>query len=203
MLGGVSVFFDGTAAPLLYVSSTRITAIVPFAIASQQQTIVAVKYGGVSSNQALLGVVPAVPGIFTSQAVYQHLPVAAALNEDGSINSENNRATPGSIVSIFATGLGALMPQPVDGSIVSGALPGFATKRSAVWAGRSQRRDLCGSGSRRSGRGYANKFPVAPDHNLHANDDPIRWRLGCAVFHSLGRGYMSLALGFSAPNYGA
>jgi uncharacterized protein (TIGR03437 family) len=123
MLGGVRVLFDGVAAPLLYVSSTRITAIVPFGTASQQETRLIVENAGLTSSPARIGIVSAVPAIFTSQAVYQHLPVAAALNQDGTINGENNRAAPGSIVSLFATGFGALMPQPTDGSILSGAVP--------------------------------------------------------------------------------
>jgi uncharacterized protein (TIGR03437 family) len=78
---------------------------------------------GASSNEARLGVVPAVPVVFVTQAINHYLPVAAALNEDGTINSPTNRAAPGSIVSVFATGLGALAPQPPDGSLLSGQLP--------------------------------------------------------------------------------
>ena len=122
-LGGVRVLFDGVAAPLLYVSSTRITAIVPFGTAGQQQTVLTVENGGLTSNPAHVGIVSAVPAIFNSPAVYQHLPVAAAINQDGTINSENNRAEPGSVVTVFATGFGALRPQTLDGSIPSGTSP--------------------------------------------------------------------------------
>jgi uncharacterized protein (TIGR03437 family) len=121
-LGGVQVFFDGVAAPLLYVSSTQINAIVPFGTADRTETSMRVANAGINSNEARLGVVSAAPGIFTT-AVYQYLPVAAALNEDGTVNSPSNRAAPGSIISIFATGFGALAPQPADGSLVSLPLP--------------------------------------------------------------------------------
>ena len=122
-LGDVRVLFDGVAAPLLYVSSTQINAIVPFGTAGEQETILVVENAGTPSNQARLGVVSATPAIFSSQSVHNNLPVAAALNQDGTINSEKNRAEPGSIVSVFATGFGALTPQPTDGSLVSTPLP--------------------------------------------------------------------------------
>jgi uncharacterized protein (TIGR03437 family) len=122
-LGGVQVFFDGVAAPLLYASSTQINAIVPFGTAGRQETRMVISNVGLTSNEARLGVVSAIPAIFLTQAVYQHLPVAAALNEDGTINSPINRAAPGSIVSIFGTGFGALAPLPPDGTLLSKSLP--------------------------------------------------------------------------------
>jgi uncharacterized protein (TIGR03437 family) len=75
-LGGVQVFFDGVSAPLLYVSSTQINAIVPFGTANRQETRMVVENAGASSNEARLGVVPAAPAVFVMQATYQYLPVA-------------------------------------------------------------------------------------------------------------------------------
>jgi len=122
-LGGVQVFFDGVAAPLLHVSSTQINAVVPFGLADRIETKMVFQNAGASSNEARLGVVPGVPAVFVTQATNHYLPVAAALNEDGSINGPTNRAAPGSIVSVFGTGFGALVPQPPDGSLLSGQLP--------------------------------------------------------------------------------
>ena len=122
-LGGVQVLFDDLPAPILYVSNTQINAIVPFGIADRSETKMIVVAVDTISNDAQLGVVPAMPGIFVTKAVYAYLPVAAALNEDGTINGPSNRAAPGSIISIFGTGFGALNPQPPDGSPVSAPLP--------------------------------------------------------------------------------
>jgi uncharacterized protein (TIGR03437 family) len=123
-LGGVQVLFDGVAAPLLYASSNQINAIVPFGTNGVKTTTLVVNNSGVSSNTAQLGVVSAAPGVFTTQSEYQGYPVAAALNEDGTINSATNRAAPGSAVALYATGLGALSPQPADGTLlVTPALP--------------------------------------------------------------------------------
>ena len=124
-LGGVQVFFDGLPAPMLYVSSTQINAIVPFAVADRTETRMIVVAGGAKSNEARLGVVAGAPGIFITSAIDGFLPVAAALNEDGTINGPSNRAAPGSIVSIFGTGLGTLVPQPADGSLLFAPLPGL------------------------------------------------------------------------------
>jgi uncharacterized protein (TIGR03437 family) len=43
------------------------------------------------------------------------------LNQDGTINSQSNPAAPGSIVSIFATGLGSTNSTTPDGGVI--ALP--------------------------------------------------------------------------------
>jgi len=54
------------------------------------------------------------PGLFTSSGT--GTGQLAALNQDGSINGPNNPAHPGQIVTVFGTGLGAMTPQPIDGS---------------------------------------------------------------------------------------
>jgi len=122
-LAKTRVLFDGVTAPLLFVSGNQINAIVPFGIAGRQQTKMVVENSGVASSEARLGVVPAAPAIFLTGEISGYLPVAAALNEDGTVNTSQNRAAPGSIVSVFATGLGSLTPQPVDGEPLIGTLP--------------------------------------------------------------------------------
>ena len=47
----------------------------------------------------------------------------AILNEDGTINSSLNPAAAGSIVVLYATGLGQTDPPGVDGSVYASALP--------------------------------------------------------------------------------
>jgi uncharacterized protein (TIGR03437 family) len=56
--------------------------------------------------------------VFTLDGVH-----AAALNQDGTLNSAANPATVGSIVSIFTTGLGPIAPAQADGSLVGIPLP--------------------------------------------------------------------------------
>jgi uncharacterized protein (TIGR03437 family) len=48
---------------------------------------------------------------------------AAALNQDGTYNSDANPAAPGSIVTVYATGLGPITPSQPDGSLIGNPLP--------------------------------------------------------------------------------
>lgn len=125
-LGGVRVLFDGIPAPLLYVSSNQINAIVPFATVGKTETRMAVENGGVKSLDARLGVVAATPAIVTTGDVNRGLPVAAAINQDGTVNSASNPAVPGTIVAVFGTGFGMMTPAPQDGSLVSAPLPSLS-----------------------------------------------------------------------------
>lgn len=88
----------------------------PLALSSAT-THVCVVVNAAATNCMDVPVVAADPGIFM---IGSH---AGALNQDGSINSETNPAAPGSIVSIFATGLGTITPAPPDGSLVGFPLP--------------------------------------------------------------------------------
>jgi uncharacterized protein (TIGR03437 family) len=63
------------------------------------------------------------PGVFTVDGTH-----AAALNQDGTINSASNPAAPNSIVSIWATGLGRITPAQPDGSLAGSPLPINATQ---------------------------------------------------------------------------
>ena len=55
------------------------------------------------------------PAFFTANGLRSG-PLAA-LNQDGTVNSADNPASPGSIVSIFATGLGRMTPAAIDGAV--------------------------------------------------------------------------------------
>jgi len=46
---------------------------------------------------------------------------AAALNQDGSINSHDNPAAPGSVVALYLTGLGATNPPAQEGRVSTAA----------------------------------------------------------------------------------
>jgi len=61
-----------------------------------------------------VAVVPTMPEIFMSAGGY-----AAAVNEDGSLNSADHPAKPGSVVAIWATGTGAIAAR--DGEIATSA----------------------------------------------------------------------------------
>lgn len=126
--GSVHVTFDGKPAPLLWVQDAQINAIAPWSLAPGQDTQVCVSYGSVKTNCLTLPVVQTSPGVFTTDGVH-----AAALNQDGTINSADHPAPVGSIVSIFATGLGAIVPDQGDGTVVGAPLPVNAAQVSVQW----------------------------------------------------------------------
>jgi uncharacterized protein (TIGR03437 family) len=117
-LSGVQVTFDGAPAPLLYVHDGQINAIAPWRLVAGRATKICVLYNGADASCVQRPVLPAVPGVFTVDGTH-----AAALNQDGTINSPDNPAPAGSIVSVFATGLGPLTPTPSDGAILDDPLP--------------------------------------------------------------------------------
>jgi uncharacterized protein (TIGR03437 family) len=112
-LGNVAVYFDGWKAPLIYVNSSQIEAVVPFELDGKSSSVVHVEYQGVKSNNVTANVAASAPGIFTQ-------PPAA--NTDGSIFdsqwalvSKANPAAKGSTVTVVFTGAGQTMPAGIDG----------------------------------------------------------------------------------------
>jgi len=110
-LGGTRVLFDDVPAPLVYVSSGQVNAIVPYGVAGKDSTRMQVIFQGRATNTITLPVVAASPGVF------------AITNEDGSVNSAANPAAQGSILVIYGTGEGQTAPGGVDGSVARTVFP--------------------------------------------------------------------------------
>ena len=120
-LGGVTVTFNGTAAPLLFVSALQINAIVPYEIAGQTNANIVVQFGGSTSTALQTGVLDTQPAIFSlSQGGSGQ---GAILNQDYSVNGANKPAAKGSVIQIFATGEGQLVPVVATGSVTPGVAP--------------------------------------------------------------------------------
>jgi uncharacterized protein (TIGR03437 family) len=116
VFGGVQVTVNDLPAPLLYVSDTQINAIVPLA-AQLGVGRVRITINGTRLPDFRAYVDTTAPQVFRAGGV-----IAAALNQDGSINSRANPARVGTVVSVFATGAATI--QGVDGQRVAAALPG-------------------------------------------------------------------------------
>jgi uncharacterized protein (TIGR03437 family) len=121
-LAQTQVTFNGIPAPLLYVQGQQINAIVPWETSRETAVEVCVVYQGNQTNCIPASIAEAAPGVFQSSP-----GVAAAVNQDGTINSPANPAPLGSIVSIYATGTGVPTPMPVDGAITQAPLPTLVT----------------------------------------------------------------------------
>jgi uncharacterized protein (TIGR03437 family) len=115
----VTVYFDESPAPLLYVSDRQISAQVPYSVAGRPTTQLIVSNQGVESSPVTLAVTPASPAIFTLDASGKGQ--GAVLNQDGSVNAAGNAAQRNTIIQIFATGEGQTAPEGVDGLIASGS----------------------------------------------------------------------------------
>jgi uncharacterized protein (TIGR03437 family) len=120
-IGGVQVFFSGTAAPMLYASATQISVIVPYEMARVASPQVWVKYVGQTSNAYQLTSATTAPGLFTQNA--SGSGPGAILNQNFSLNGPGNPAAKGSIVMVYMTGEGQTSPQGVTGAITIPNLP--------------------------------------------------------------------------------
>jgi len=132
-LGGVQVSVNGTAAAVYSVSSTQISAIVPFGVTGSTATIV-VTVGSVKSNSVVVPLAATSPGIFSFPA--NGISNAAALHADYSLVSATSPATQGEIISMYLTGLGATKPAVADGAAAPGKAPfALITGGLAIYVG--------------------------------------------------------------------
>jgi uncharacterized protein (TIGR03437 family) len=120
-LAETRIFFNGVAAPLIYVSETQSGAVVPYAIASAATVDVEVEYRGVRSTRLTLPVAGSRPGIFTTDG--SGAGQGAILNEDRSFNSPDNPALRESTIVLYATGEGLTDPVLANGSVPTTVLP--------------------------------------------------------------------------------
>jgi len=118
-LGGISVRIGGLPAPLLFAAPDQINLIAPFGISDKSKARIEISRDGAILSAFDYAVEPTKVGLFTSNGLGSGQ--LAALNQDGSVNSATNMASPGEVVTLFGTGFGAMTPQPVDGSLPPGA----------------------------------------------------------------------------------
>jgi uncharacterized protein (TIGR03437 family) len=117
LLGGTQVLVNGEPAPLLYASYGQINLILPYSLAVGATPAIQVVTNGTPLSPLSSAVV--IPeGIY----LFQVNGEAVALNQDGTVNSPQNPAQPGSTVSLFGTGGGQTNPPSTAGQITPLAL---------------------------------------------------------------------------------
>jgi len=136
-LANVQVLFNGvpvnaTPAPLFYVQSNQINAQVPYAMAGQPFAELLVVYQGVTLASMQVPLADANPALFT---VGNGTGNAVVVNQDGSINSDQNPAPQGSIVVLYATGEGQTSPAGVTGQAAQSPFPAAVLPVSLTMAG--------------------------------------------------------------------
>jgi uncharacterized protein (TIGR03437 family) len=116
-LGGVSVWFDGVQAPILYAGPSQINLVVPYGTGGASTELVVRRDGQILASLAV-PLAKASPGLFTLSA--GGTGPAAILNQDGTVNSVSAPARREQVVSLFATGAGVMDPPGADGAISQG-----------------------------------------------------------------------------------
>jgi len=97
------LLFGSESATIFYTGSGQINALAPADLSPGSITDISIIVDGAKAADVLSQVVSAAPGIFTTG---NGTGQAAAVNQDGTLNSESNPAARGSIVSLYATGQG-------------------------------------------------------------------------------------------------
>ena len=120
-LAGTELRFDGYPAPIFYGQSDQLNGVVPLALAGKARTVMELFRNGALVASRDLEIQVAAPVFFQTSTAFASPSVA--LNEDGTMNSRQNPAPRGSIVSLFATGFGPVAPQPSDGSVTREPFP--------------------------------------------------------------------------------
>jgi uncharacterized protein (TIGR03437 family) len=120
-LAGTRILFNGVPAPLLVAQPSFLQAIVPDGVSGQATVTVQVERNGSPLSAGItFAVQETFPGIFTVDASGKGQIVA--INEDFSLNTPANPATPESILSFYVTG-GGLHETPVaDGQVMGSDL---------------------------------------------------------------------------------
>ena len=112
---------NGISAPVLYVGDHQINAVVPFGVESSPSATVEIQWKNRVIASVATNVEAVQPGIFTPDS--SGTGPGAILNQDYTMNSFTNPSDRGSIIMVFATGLGQTSPTGVDGQLTTERQP--------------------------------------------------------------------------------
>jgi len=113
-LGAVQITVNGIPAPLLYVSDTQINAVAPVELTAGSSAELELAQNGAPVQDFRVQVDIGAPQVFRNPD-----GSAAAINQDGTVNSHSSPAKAGSYVAIWVTGTGYFPGS--DGQMATGA----------------------------------------------------------------------------------
>jgi uncharacterized protein (TIGR03437 family) len=171
---GEQILFDGVPAPIYYVSANQVAGWVPYSVAGKTSTQVTVQFNGQTSEPLAVPVATADPGVFSAN--FSGSGPAAALNEDGSINSSSAPAGADSTVILFGTGEGQTNPPGVTGQTVSAPFPAFSLSVSATIGGLAAKVSYAGPAPGQT-EGFSQWNLVVPN-GLAAGNQPVVLTVG-------------------------
>jgi uncharacterized protein (TIGR03437 family) len=131
-LANVVVRVGDRSAVMIYARHDQINAIVPYEAELGRVANIQVFNPGGGSGGFGVSAAESAPGLFTANGL--GVGAAAALNQDGSLNTAQNPAARGDIVVLYGTGEGELDP-PAETHIPAGDSPGVPVLDVAVSIG--------------------------------------------------------------------
>jgi uncharacterized protein (TIGR03437 family) len=117
VISGTSVFVNGVPAPLGYVSPTQINAQIPYETNVGSATITVIAGGHVLPPKQIT-VQASAPSLFVDSQNH-----AIAQNQDGTANGADHPALPGTLLTVYLTGQGALTTPIADGAAAPAGSP--------------------------------------------------------------------------------
>ena len=118
-LAGVRVLVNDIACPLYFVSDDHMSFQVPGALEPGKYPIKVIT--ATEEQDGMVTVMSAAPGIFADYSIDP--PLGAVLNQDSSINGENNPEQRGRALQVYATGPGKVDRPVADGEVAPSAEP--------------------------------------------------------------------------------
>jgi uncharacterized protein (TIGR03437 family) len=113
-LGGVQVFVNNVAAPLVAVRADEMSFQVPFETATGRTTL-RITRGGSNLVEGPIDVLPEAPGVFFD--LTDRNALGGILNQQNQYAVQATPARRGQAIQIYCTGLGRTSNQPANGSI--------------------------------------------------------------------------------------
>ncbi len=132
-LGDTRVFVGGLQVAIAAVTANQVNVFVPDGLEPGTSVNVVVQVDTAASAPVTVPVTATAFGLAAADA--SGTGQGAILNQDGSINSAGNPAAPGTIVSMFGSGAGALTPSLYGGALVISTPYPAPTARIAVSIG--------------------------------------------------------------------
>lgn len=130
-LGGVQVLVDGVPAPMNFVGGGQVNFLVPSG-ASEGRVALRIAVSGMTTYEGEIRIWPVSPGLLSLDPANPARP-AAALNQDGPVNSESNPARKGEVVVIYGVGADFSELPDVDGAPAPGDRLINTSSESKVW----------------------------------------------------------------------
>lgn len=112
-IDGTVVRINGQDAPMKFISFYMIEVQVPMGLDLSKNATISVFRNGVATGDVEVPVAPTSPAVLTTNLV--GIGQASAKNSDGTQNGRANPAAKGSVITVFASGLGETDPQSAAG----------------------------------------------------------------------------------------